>query len=137
MTDKRLKIGVILSITGPFSPVMRSIADGVKPIEDLLNQRGGVTVKGQKYRVELVLVDDQSSPSGAVSAVNKLAQDDIRFVLPPGFIPNILAVMPIIKEAKMLGMKAFAPGQKGLIQLPHSRLAHQPSFTVLGPAMVI
>ncbi len=108
--EKSLTIGVILSMTGPFSPVMRSIADGVKPMEDLLNQRGGVTVKGQKYRVALVIADDQSSPPGAVSAVNKLVQDQVKFVLPPGFIPNILAVMPIIKEAKMLGMKAFAPG---------------------------
>jgi branched-chain amino acid transport system substrate-binding protein len=112
--EKPLKIGVILSMTGPFSPVMRSIVDGVKPMEELLNRRGGVTVKGHKYRVELVLADDQSSPPGAVSAVNKLIQDDIKFVLPPGFIPNILAVMPIIKEAKMLGMKAFAPGQEVL-----------------------
>lgn len=132
--EKPLKIGVILSITGMFSPVMRAIADGVKPMEDLLNQRGGVTVKGQKHRVELVLADDQSSPPGAVSAINKLTQDQIKFVLPPGFIPNILAVMPIIKEAKMLGMKAFAPGQE--VVNPNTPFMFASSAVVYNPRAI-
>src|SRR5512139_1637541 len=69
---KSLKIGLITSVTGPMAPGFRALVEAAKPAEDLINQRGGVTIKGQKYRVEIVTTDDQSSPPGAVAATNRL-----------------------------------------------------------------
>ena len=64
---KILKIGLISSVTGPMAPAFKSELDAAKPAEDLLNQTGGITVQGQKYRIEITTADDQSSPPGAVS----------------------------------------------------------------------
>ena len=71
---KVLKIGLIVSLTGPMAPGFKSMADAAKPAADVLNKRGGITVKGQKYMVEFVTEDDQSSPAGAVAAANKLGK---------------------------------------------------------------
>lgn len=118
---KTVRIGMIFSMTGVFSGALKDVADATKPMADVLNQRGGVTIKGQKYLVEIVTADDQSSPPGAVAAFNKLMQDQIKFVIPPFFVPNIFAIIPIMKEAKIVSMKPYLTIRE-LVgpDLPHS-----------------
>lgn len=99
---KTLKIGLISSVTGPMAPAFKSELDAAKPAGDLLNQKGGITVQGQKYRIEITTADDQSSPPGAVSAANKLLQDGIKFVIAPMFMPSNMAMAPTCEEAKVL-----------------------------------
>ncbi len=99
---KTLKIGLITSVTGPMAPGFMPIVEAAKPAQDLMNQRGGVTVKGQKYLIEIETVDDQSSPPGAVAATNKLLQAGVKFIIAPIFIPNFMATGTISEEAKVL-----------------------------------
>jgi branched-chain amino acid transport system substrate-binding protein len=102
-----IKIGMIASLTGPMAPPFKDLADAAKPTADLINARGGVTVGGKKYRIEIVTEDDQSSPPGAVAAMNRLIQQGIRFLLPPLFIPSNLAVTPLAESAKILSVKSM------------------------------
>ena len=99
---KTLKIGLINSVTGPMAPGFRSAVEAAKPAQDLMNQRGGVTVKGEKYLIEILTTDDQSSPPGAVAATNKLLQAGVKFIIAPIFIPNFMATGTISEEAKVL-----------------------------------
>lgn len=105
--EKFLKIGLITSMSGPMAPAFKPMIDAVKPIEELLNQRGGININNQKYNIQIVAEDDQSSPPGSIAAANKLIQAGIKFMLPPLFIPNNMAVTPITEEAKVLCMKAL------------------------------
>ena len=107
---KTLKIAVINSITGVMAGGFKDITEAVKPTEKLLNEKGGITIGGRKYRVELVSYDDQSSPSGAVAAANKVVQDKINFLLAPIFMPSNLAIAPITEEAKILRVQAATIG---------------------------
>ncbi len=107
---KTLKIAVMNSITGPMAGGFKDITEAVKPTEKLLNEKGGVTIGGQKYRIELVSYDDQSSPSGAVAAANKVVQDKISFLFAPIFMPSNLAIAPITEEAKVLRVQAATIG---------------------------
>ena len=95
-------IGMITSLTGPMAPPFKDLADAAKPTADLINKRGGITIKGKKYLVEIVSEDDQSSPPGAVTAMNRLIQRGVKFVLSPLFTPSVLAVTPLAEEAKIL-----------------------------------
>src|SRR5512135_2770474 len=70
--SKTLKIAVMTSLTGMMSAGYKDISESVKPTERFINEKGGVTINGEKYRVELVVYDDQSSPPGAVAAANKV-----------------------------------------------------------------
>jgi branched-chain amino acid transport system substrate-binding protein len=95
-------IGMITSLTGPMAPPFKDLADSAKPTADLINKRGGITIKGKKYLVEIVSEDDQSSPPGAVAAMNRLTQRGVKFVLSPLFTPSVLAVTPLAEQAKIL-----------------------------------
>ena len=99
---KNLKIGVITSVTGPMAPGFKSLVEAAKPAADLLNQKGGVTVKGEKYRIEVITADDQSSPPGAVGAANRLIQDGVKFIVAPLFIPSNRAIASVCEEEKVL-----------------------------------
>jgi len=107
---KTLKIGLITSVTGPMAPAFKPMYDAVKPTEDLINQRGGVTVAGQKYNIKIIAEDDQSSPPGAIAAANRLVQQGIKFMIPPMFMVTDLALIPTAEEAKILRLKAFGLG---------------------------
>lgn len=102
-----IKIGMIASLTGPMAPPFKDLADAAKPVADLINGRGGVTIEGKKYQIEIATEDDQSSPPGAVAAMNRLIQQGVRFLLPPLFIPSNLAVTPLAENAKILSMKSM------------------------------
>jgi branched-chain amino acid transport system substrate-binding protein len=107
---KTLKIGLITSVTGPMAPAFKPMFDAVRPTEDLINQRGGITVNGQKYNIDIIPEDDQSSPPGAIAAANKLMQEGVKFVIAPMFMPNNIAIASVTEEAKILRMKPFGSG---------------------------
>jgi branched-chain amino acid transport system substrate-binding protein len=109
---KALKIGLITSMTGPLAPTLKSLYDAAKPAEDFMNQRGGITVKAQKSPIKILTEDDQSSPPGAIAAVNKLMQDGVKFIIAPQFMPTNMAIAPITEEAKILRMKAMGWGKE-------------------------
>jgi len=109
---KTLKIGLISSMTGPMAPAFKNIIDAAKPAEDLMNKRGGITIKGQKYLIEIVTEDDQSSPPGAVAAASKLIQGGIKFFIAPQFPGSNIAISPIAEEAKILRIKGLGIGKE-------------------------
>jgi branched-chain amino acid transport system substrate-binding protein len=109
---KTFKFGLISSMTGPMAPAFKSLIDAAKPAGDLMNQRGGITVQGQKYNIEIVAEDDQSSPPGAVAAINKLIQAGIKFIYAPQFMVSNMAIAPIAEEAKILRIKGLGVGKE-------------------------
>ena len=108
--EDSFKIGMITSVTGPMAPAFKPMFDAAKPTTTLINQRGGIKVGGRKYNIEIVPEDDQSSPPGAIAAANKLAQNGVRFIIAPMFMPSNLAIAPTTEEAKIIRMKAFGMG---------------------------
>jgi branched-chain amino acid transport system substrate-binding protein len=81
--------------------------DAIKPVEELMEKRGGISVKGQKYAIQIIAEDDQSSPMGAIAAANKLIQRGIKFIVAPLFPPCYVAITPIVDEAKVLTVLSF------------------------------
>jgi branched-chain amino acid transport system substrate-binding protein len=128
---KTLNIGLITSITGPLAPTLKALADAVKPAQDLMNQRGGVTVKGQKYLMKIIAEDDQSSPPGGVAAANKLIQGGVKYIIAPQFPPTNMAITPITEEAKVLRMKGMGWGKEEMgPNLRYSFYAHSNIYNI-------
>jgi branched-chain amino acid transport system substrate-binding protein len=109
---KTFKFGLISSMTGPMAPAFKSLIDAAKPAGDLMNKRGGITVQGQKYLIEVVTEDDQSSPPGAIAAVNKLIQVGIKFIYAPQATFCNIALAPVAEEAKILRIKGLGVGKE-------------------------
>jgi branched-chain amino acid transport system substrate-binding protein len=82
---KTLQIGGLMSLTGGFSGA-HDIPDWneAKIAAELINEKGGISVNGQKYLVELVGEDCKSTMEGVTAAANRLVFDKgIKFIIGP------------------------------------------------------
>ena len=82
--SETLKIGALLSITGFFS--VREVPDlnQTNFAMDIINKQGGITVKGKKYPVELIVEDCKSTMDGVTAAANRLVYDKgVKFIIGP------------------------------------------------------
>ena len=81
---KELKIGVILCMTGWFSAAGLLEEKECLAVTDLINEGGGITVGGQRYKIVPVFEDNKSSHEGTVAATNKLIYDrGVKFIVGP------------------------------------------------------
>ena len=71
-----IKIGMVNSLTGPHASFDLPASEGVLMAVDEINKKGGVTVKGKKYTIQVVSEDAQSKPEFAVSGAQRLMRDD-------------------------------------------------------------
>jgi branched-chain amino acid transport system substrate-binding protein len=90
-----IKIGVTEPLTGAFAASGNYVAQGAKIAEDEINTAGGVL--GRK--IQLIIEDNKSNPTEAVSTVEKLTQKDKVPVLMGAWSSTLtLAVMPKLEE---------------------------------------
>ena len=94
--QETIKIGLILPLTGPFSPIGKQVEAGVK----LYMARNGSTVAGKK--LELIVKDD----GNVADTTRRLAQelvvnDKVTYLAGFGLTPLALATAPIATQAKV------------------------------------
>lgn len=75
----RIKVGASISLTGRFAAGGNDVAEGYKLAVKHINEAGGIMVKefNKKLPVELIIYDDESDPSKAVSRLEKLNSDKV------------------------------------------------------------
>ncbi len=100
---KTLKIGVIYGLTGDGSQIQLTMRDATVLCADWINSNGGITIKGEKYKIELDIADNQMTPPGSVQAATKLIdQDKIQFIVGTMIPAQADAVAPIAEKARVL-----------------------------------
>ena len=70
--QETIKIGVTQPLTGAFAASGNYVAQGAKIAEEEINQAGGVLGK----KIQLIIEDNKSNPTEAVSTVEKLITKD-------------------------------------------------------------
>ena len=90
-----LKIGLIQSLTGPFSTVGKATVNGAQ----LYVQQHGDVVAGR--RIELVVSDDATSPDRAKRIAQEMIVNDKVAIICAGITPSALAIAPLVTEAKI------------------------------------
>ncbi len=91
-TGEPIVFGAVVSATGPAAALGEQERDALEMLEGQLNDRGGLLGRP----VEIVIEDDQSNPNEAVTATNKLIQQDGAVAIIGGTIsPSTLAMKPI------------------------------------------
>lgn len=92
IAEDTVKVGVLMSISGPAAPIGIPERDIIRLLADKINADGGV--KGHK--LELVFHDDQSNPTEAARGATKLIrQDQVKVILGPSTGSSALAAAPI------------------------------------------
>ncbi len=110
---KTLQIGYVLCANGWFR-VMDGVEEkNLKIAAQMLNDRGGITVQGQKYNIQLIGEDGNSSLDGVTAAANKLVFDHkVKFVVgPQGFF--VTAASPVFEQNKIIHVSGFNTCQPG------------------------
>uniref|UniRef100_UPI003340D156 ABC transporter substrate-binding protein n=1 Tax=Castellaniella defragrans TaxID=75697 RepID=UPI003340D156 len=101
--QETLKIGVLGGMTGPGAPWGLAIDGGAKIAADEVNNAGGLEVGGKTYRLEVISYDDHYKAADAVTAVNRLIdQDQVKFILGPIGSASLLAIKPITEKNKVV-----------------------------------
>ena len=109
---ERIKIGVVVSLTGPFGGAGVELRNGYRVGVDMINEAGGVQVKelGKKMPLELLIRDDESDPIKTVSRAEELITRQNVTVLMGGYGSSLhAAAAPVAERYKVpyLGV-AFA-----------------------------
>ena len=94
--EQSVKIGVILTLSGPPGRAGNRQKDGAQLAVDAINAAGGI--KGRQ--LQLVIQDDAGDPNAAVTAFNTLAaQDDIVAIYGSTIGSSTMAFAPLAKRA--------------------------------------
>jgi branched-chain amino acid transport system substrate-binding protein len=95
-TGDPIVFGAVLSATGPGSPLGEPERATLGMMETQINDAGGVLGRP----IKIVIEDDQTNPKEAVTAVNKLLQQDkVVAVLGSSTSASTLAIKPITEQA--------------------------------------
>jgi ABC-type branched-subunit amino acid transport system substrate-binding protein len=127
---KTLQFGWLGSQTGWCSGLDVLNWQGAQLARDMINEKGGLTIKGQKYKLELLFEDCKCTTDGTVNSATKLVQDqNIKFIAGLAFW-YASAVKEICDPAKVLRTLIFTcntPGEIGANE-PYNFLANDASF---------
>lgn len=123
---KILQLGYLVSLTGWFAPLDILQFEECDTMVQIINERGGVTVGGQKYYLELVGEDCKSSLEGVMSACNRLVLDKgLKLIIGPvAFFSSAAAPVCEANQAlHVLGYSCRTPGELDTTT-PYGFLSH-------------
>jgi len=84
LAQNAVRVGAPLPLTGPLSPEGVKQKEGYDLWAETANAKGGITVGGKTYKVEIVYVDYASNTPRAVQAAERLINDDkVSFLFSP------------------------------------------------------
>ena len=82
--EKIMKFGAPIPLTGPLSPEGKKMQQGYDLWMDTANQKGGIKVGNERYRIQMLYYDYQSNTPRAVQIAEKLITDDkVNFLFSP------------------------------------------------------
>lgn len=98
-----LKLGVVGGMTGPGAPWGLAIDGGVRIAAGEVNKAGGLKVGDRTYTIEVITYDDHYKASDAVTATNRLIdQDEVNYIIGPIGSASVMAMKPITEKNKII-----------------------------------
>lgn len=120
-----ITLGAAVSLTGKYSTNGKHTKNGYDLGVKIINQAGGITVNGKKYKVAIKYYDDESTPArGAQLAERLINQDGIKYLLGPYGSGLTKAMAPVTEkyqvpmvEANGASLSLFNKGYKYLFAM--------------------
>lgn len=134
---KVLKLGVIMTLTGPNASIGKEGLSGLEYGVKQVNAAGGVRIGDDTYTVQLVNIDDESKQERAVAAAERLINSDkVPLIFTPPASTATLAVLPTLEKNKVVGM-SFVAASPAVIspQLSYSFRSTLSAIDNVGPSV--
>jgi len=101
--QETLKIGALVTLSGPGAAWGQAMKNAAELAADKVNAAGGLDVAGRKYKVEIVAYDDKYQAGEAVTVANRLVfEDKVKYLIGPTGSAPTLAVQPITEKNQVL-----------------------------------
>jgi branched-chain amino acid transport system substrate-binding protein len=99
MAQATLKIGFMANMTGPLGRDYQKLVEASAAVD---NQRGGLVIGSQKYKIELIVYDSKNNAETGRAAVERLVfQDKVKFMLGDGTVD---AWYPVTEGNKVVSL---------------------------------
>jgi branched-chain amino acid transport system substrate-binding protein len=109
--QKTLKIGVLASLSGWFSGYDTAQWEECQAVAQIWNEKGGLKIKGETYKIELLVEDNKSTLDGVTASCNKFIFDDgVKFLAGPAAFFAVAATA-VAEPAKVLRVLGYATCQ--------------------------
>jgi branched-chain amino acid transport system substrate-binding protein len=116
---KTLKVGCTLPFTNSLGIDTKKALEMIVPA---FNQAGGLTVKGQKYNIDVIIYDDKYTADGGRAAVERLVNEDkVNFIICQVGSAPIVAGLAVTEPANVL---VFCGGASGKIISPQNKYTY-------------
>jgi branched-chain amino acid transport system substrate-binding protein len=93
-----LKIGFVGVTSGPAAAWGISNQRSMEAGAAIINDNGGVKIGATTYDIEIVSFDDQKDPKRAIAGMEKMAQQNIHYVVGPNVDDGAAAVRPVAEQ---------------------------------------
>ena len=114
-----LKIGVLGVMSGPDASWGLVSKYSAEAGAAMYNEQGGVEIGGEKYRIEVISIDDQADPKLAVTGARRLIlKEGIKYIIGPNVDSTIASAQPVAeKYGAMMVSYSFT---RALFSPPHA-----------------
>jgi branched-chain amino acid transport system substrate-binding protein len=117
--NQTIVIGATLPLTGALAAVGVLLKAGYQAAVDDINAAGGLEVNGQKYHVNLIILDNTSDPNTASNQATTLyLQDNAVALLGPFTPPLVIPVSQVAERVKRPLISTTAPIEAWLSARP-------------------
>jgi branched-chain amino acid transport system substrate-binding protein len=100
--QKIVKIGSLMTTSGAAAHLGKTCLNGALLAVEEINAKGGITIGGEKYKIDLINYDDKCVAKDAVSATERLVrQDKVAVILGAICSHCTLAAMEITEKEKI------------------------------------
>jgi branched-chain amino acid transport system substrate-binding protein len=101
--QKVLKIGVLGVMSGPAASWGLVNRYSAEATAQMINEQGGWDIGGEKYRVQVVSIDDQNDPKLSVAGAERLVfQEGIKYIIGPNVDTTAAAIVPVLERGKAM-----------------------------------
>lgn len=108
-----IKVGWLGALTGDQAVWGNNELNTVKMLFEEYNAKGGVSVGGKMYKLEVIGYDSKGDPQEAVNVTRRLTgQDKVVAILGPNASGSAIPMAPILEQAKVPGIATVATNPK-------------------------
>jgi len=102
-----LRVGLVVPLSGRLQDTGRSCLEGAELVVQELNESGGLSVRGRRYRVELLIRDARDTPERALGAAQGLINgENVAALIGPPFSSQAI---PVARLADRAGVPLIVP----------------------------
>jgi branched-chain amino acid transport system substrate-binding protein len=123
-----LRLGAALSLSGQLSREGVLTKEGYEYCQQVINEKGGVSVGDTNYKLAITYQDDKSTPDVAAQLVDQMNDDGIKFILGPYGSSSTEAASAVVERNGQIMISSAGADDKIYAK------GYQNTFGVLSPA---